>query len=272
MCTEELQTKDIAEILDYVSLDPEINLFITGDIGSFGIDGRHVRVKGFRDEDGRLSGVLLRYMDRNYIFYSRQGRVPCELVASVIREDNPSLRGVCLSGKSSLITAIAPFLSELHEEVTMMARCNEIKALAPSSALAEVRLLEEKDFNSYLDLIDNIAEFSSFRHNQTREEQRDSWVAASKRGSVTYGVFEDGLLVALASTTADTAESSMLVGVCTREGHRCHGYASLAVNALLRDRFAKGEKFLCLFYDNPLAGVIYHRFGFVDVASYSMLH
>jgi Predicted acetyltransferase len=271
MRTEELLTKDIPEILDYVSLDPEINLFITGDIGSFGIDGRHVRVKGFRQENGALAGVLLRYMDRNYIFYSRHGTVPSELIASVVRMDNPSLKGVCVSGKSSLINSIAPFLPELHEEVTMMARCNEVKALPPSSS-AEVRLLSEIDFDDYLGLIDNIAEFASFRHEESYDEQKDSWLASKKRGSATYGVYEKGLLVAIASSTADTAESAMLVGVCTREGYRCRGYASMAVNALLRDRFAKGKKFLCLFYDNPLAGAIYHRFGFVDIASYSMLH
>lgn len=272
MHLEELQPKDIKEILSYVSLDPEVNLFITGDILSFGIDGRHVRVKGLRDEKENLAGVLLRYMDRNYVFYSRLETLPGELIARAIKEDNASLQGVCLSGKSSLIRVIAPFLPELHEEATMMARCNEIKALAPSSPAAEVRLLGEKDFDSYAELIDGIAEFASFRQRQTREEQKDAWMAGSKRGSVTYGVFEKGLLVAVASSTADTADSAMLVGVCTKEGYRCRGYASIAVNALLRDRFAKGQKFLCLFYDNPQAGVIYHRFGFVDVASYSMLH
>jgi len=142
----------------------------------------------------------------------------------------------------------------------------------PPSSSADVRLLDEKDFDAHYDLLESIAEFAASISGQTREEQKDSWQAGLKRGSARYGVFENGLLVAVASSTADTAESAMLVGVCTREGYRRRGYASLAVNALLRDRFAKGEKFLCLFYDNPLAGAIYHRFGFVDVASYSMLH
>jgi len=79
-------------------------------------------------------------------------------------------------------------------------------------------------------------------------------LAGRAHGSLAIGVFQKGALVAMASTTADTEESSMLVSVCTRVGYRKRGYASLTVGNLLNDRFQKGEKLVCLFYDNPLAG------------------
>lgn len=43
------------------------------------------------------------------------------------------------------------------------------------------------------------------------------------------------------------------------------------VSALCRDNFAAGRQFLCLFYDNPAAGRIYHRIGFRDVGVYTIL-
>lgn len=40
---------------------------------------------------------------------------------------------------------------------------------------------------------------------------------------------------------------------------------------LCRDNFAAGRQFLCLFYDNPAAGRIYHRIGFRDVGVYTIM-
>ena len=267
----DLSQADTKIVSDYVSLEPELNLFISGDVESFGIDGRHVRVKGLFDVADALSGVLLRYMDRNYVFYSRREKIPGELIADSILADNPALKGVCLNGKASLIRQIAPFLPSLKEEVTMMARCDKARPLSrPAPSEAFVRPLKEADFHEYFSLIGTISEFSRSQKNE--EKERNDWIANLKRGSVAYGVFVEGGLLALASSTADTADSAMLVGVCTKEGFRRRGYASLAVSALLEDRFMKGDRFVCLFYDNPLAGRIYHKFGFVDVAPFTMLH
>ena len=56
-----------------------------------------------------------------------------------------------------------------------------------------------------------------------------------------------------------------------RPDARGRGYASAVVSALCRDNFAAGRQFLCLFYDNPAAGRIYHRIGFRDVGVYTIL-
>ena len=34
--------------------------------------------------------------------------------------------------------------------------------------------------------------------------------------------------------------------------------------------FAAGRRYLCLFYDNPAAGRIYHALGFADVGRFGM--
>lgn len=258
------------KVLAYVAPEPEVNLFISGDLRTFGLDNRTVSVRVYEKEDG-FAGILLRYRKHNYVFYTQESSFPFADISSFILKDNPTLKGVCLNGKTELIRPIVPFLSPLHLEETMMARCNELPVLPPFPRGVTVRVLaNRKDFLEAYALESTITEFAASL--QSEKEVVDGAIANAKRGSVNIGVFQGDLLVSLASTTADTAESAMLVGVCTREGYRQKGYASLAVGSLLQNRFQKGEKFVCLFYDNPLAGRIYHAFGFRDVASYSMLH
>lgn len=69
----------------------------------------------------------------------------------------------------------------------------------------------------------------------------------------------------------ENSESAMIVGVATAEGHRGKGYASAVVEALCRDCFERGKKYLCLFYDNPVASRIYNRIGFQELGEYGML-
>ena len=58
--------KDI--VLDYVSKDPNINLFIIGDIEQYGFDKEFQDVWGKFDNENNLIGVLLRYTN-NFIPY-----------------------------------------------------------------------------------------------------------------------------------------------------------------------------------------------------------
>jgi predicted GNAT family acetyltransferase len=265
-----LQSGEEPRVHALIASEPEVNLFISGDLANFGLDGKHVRIY-YHENGGASAGILLRYNDCNYVFYTQDKAFPFEDIATIIREENPSLKGVCLSGKSELIRPVVPFLAPLKLEETMMARCNRLKKPVPQVIGAEVRYLRhESEFKEAYELIAGIAEFDV----SSRGEKAtiDSYLAGAKRGAIVVGVYVQNTLVSIASTTADTEESAMLVGVATRLGYRQRGYASLSVSTLLKNRFEKGEKFLCLFYDNPLAGKIYHAFGFEDVAPYAMLH
>lgn len=261
---------DEKKVLSYVAPEPEVTLFISGDLLSFGLDGKHVRIHAY-EKAGVLSGILLRYMDHNYVFYTRESVFPYEEMAAIIKEENPTLQGVCVSGRSDLIRPLAPFLAPLSLEETMMARCNAVSPSFRIPAGAEVRFLSNKaEMHDVYALEITIAEFGVEKRSES--EVVDGLLASVKRGAFVVGVYADGMLVSCTSSTADSPLSSMLVGVMTRMGYREKGYASLAVGTLLKALFARGEKFACLFYDNPLAGRIYHGFGFADVAPYAMLH
>ena len=85
------------------------------------------------------------------------------------------------------------------------------------------------------------------------------------------GGFLNGNMISVASTSAENSESAMVVGVATVKEHRGKGYASAVVRALCQDCFERGKKYICLFYDNPVAGRIYNRIGFKELGEYGML-
>jgi predicted GNAT family acetyltransferase len=266
-----LTKKDEKQLLSYIADEPEVNLFISGDVYAYGLDGEIVAVWAYLDEKGSWLGVLLRYMKRDYVFYSRSDDFPVKEIASSIKRSNRSLKGVCLSGKKKLIDRFVPFLSPLKEESAMMARCDRV---SPSKkvldAKAKARLLGKSDFHDLFGLFKEIKEFATSSLDNEADSGR-RWAQSLSKGSAIIGVFVDKVLVATAGSTADSPAFSMLVGVATRPAYRRKGYASFAVQTLLENRFAQGQKFLCLFYDNPEAGRIYHKFGFADLDAYAML-
>lgn len=90
------------------------------------------------------------------------------------------------------------------------------------------------------------------------------------RGGHAFGVYDGDRLVALAETTAENSVSAMVVGVATLPGWRGRGFARACVHAAAAHSFAAGRRYLCLFYDNPAAGRIYHALGFADVGRFGM--
>ncbi len=64
--------------------------------------------------------------------------------------------------------------------------------------------------------------------------------------------------------------SAMIVGVCTDPEYRRRGYTSTIMTKLCYDLQQEG-KGACLFYDNPSAGTIYQRLGFVTIGKWSMI-
>jgi predicted GNAT family acetyltransferase len=79
-------------------------------------------------------------------------------------------------------------------------------------------LTRKEDFQAFYALEHQIVEFASSDHGE--KDQVDSLLADQKRGAICVGVYVGDTLVAVASTTADTSLSSMLVGVCTHPDYR----------------------------------------------------
>ncbi len=87
---------------------------------------------------------------------------------------------------------------------------------------------------------------------------------------VTLFIEEAGKVVSSVATTAETTKSAMVVSVATKEEARNKGYASALMMELMKEYLINKNKELCLFYDNPSAGKIYHRLGFETIGTWDM--
>ena len=145
--------------------------------------------------------------------------------------------------------------------------------LAGGAALPEgfsLRMLGPQDAQAVIGLEVQIDEFADSFRGVDREEKVEECRENLTRGGHAFGVYDGDRLVALAETTAENSVSAMVVGVATLPGWRGRGFARACVYAAAAHSFAAGRRYLCLFYDNPAAGRIYHALGFADVGRFGM--
>lgn len=259
-----LTKHDHDQLFSFLQKEPSFNLFIIGDIESFGYDADFQEIWGELDETGNLKAVLLRYYN-SFIPYA-QGDFDVEGFAVLIQQTN--VFPFILSGKSSIVERFEQWLTLGNKRVMYFCECdtdeyaNEYANQMDYSI--EIKKATLEDVDRIIELRQRIAEFATAP--RTRESLAKSLETKTGR---TYYIEQDGNMVASASTTAENSLSAMIVGVCTDEAHRQKGYASAIMTKLIQDLISEG-KTLCLFYDNPQAGSIYKRLGFRDIGTWTM--
>ena len=259
-----LTNADSAQALEYISSEPEMNLFIFGDIERFGLDGQTVEIYVNEKPDG-WDFLLLRYLE-SYILYSRSADYDAGAAADFLsgREVN------ILSGKSDLLEKILPHIPGRHGQRTYMARLEKVLRLPDPPAGCEFRRLGPEDAAQIVAFYRQIEEFSATyagREEKAVEEQRVSLA----NGGRCWGAFLDGKLSAAAASSAENSVSAMIVGVATLPEARARGLASSLVSMLCAELLGEGKEFICLFYDNPAAGSIYRKIGFREIGGYMMV-
>ena len=77
-------------------------------------------------------------------------------------------------------------------------------------------------------------------------------------------------MICTAQTAAENSKSAMVVSVATRKDYRCQGLMTQVLSKLCQDLLNE-QKTLCLFYDNPEAGAVYHNLGFKTIVKWKMI-
>jgi predicted GNAT family acetyltransferase len=261
-CTE----ADRRDILDYISREPEMNLFVFGDIEAFGLEDGPVHVY-VPEKDGEWDCLILQYFDF-YNVYSHKAVYNAAAVAEFLA----GRRLKSVSGKREQVEQLALYFPKLNVQTTYMSRCDGVLVRDVPPRDAEVRQLGADDAEEVTRLLSEIEEFApNFRGENAFAESVEQNRVNVEKGGLLYGVYCGGILAATAQTSAANSQSAMVVCVAARSEFRGRGYATAAVEELCRASFAQGKKFLCLYYDNPAAGRIYHRIGFHEIGQYAMM-
>jgi len=256
-----LTKNDEELVLTFLSVEPSINLFILGDIEAFGFGTDFQELWGEFDYDGRIKAVLLRFY-QSFIPYAK-GEFDVNGFVSIIKSYS---KPILLSGKSDIVEKFEQFedLNLGEKKITYFAECRSDIHLNLNTVELEIKKAGLDDVDQIIDLRSTIKEF------HIRSDARDMLVKSMETNTArTYYTEENGIFTSCVSTTAENSHSAMIVGVCTRNDYRRKGLATAIMKKLFKDVLAEG-KVLCLFYDNPEAGRIYKRLGFMDIGMWTM--
>ena len=261
---EKLREENRAEVETYIAAEPEYNVFVQGDLENYGFDSQTVEIFGARDADGALCALLLRYFS-NYCLCAGDA-APVEELAAFLQAHGAKY----LSGKEAHVAAVAARIPGWKVRGTYLARMDGMDGGAALPEGFSLRILGAEDAQAVIALEVQIEEFADSFRDADRAEKVEECRENLTRGGHAFGVYEGDRLVALAETTAENSVSAMVIGVATLPSWRGRGFARACVHAAAAHSFAAGRRYLCLFYDNPAAGRIYHALGFADVGRFGM--
>lgn len=256
-----LTESDRQMTLDFLRPEAAINLFFIGDIEQDGFDKDFQEFWGSINEEGQLRGVLLRY-DTNYVPYSPFADFDYTPFIELIKKDDKHRQ---ISGKGSIIAHFKETFPDFHCRDTYF--CQLTEAPTPKPCAFEIKKATIKDAPRICELLNEIEEFSAIPTDVEQVER----VLKSGCGRMYYTESEEGILQNVVQTTAENSLSAMVVGVATRKAYRHQGLMNSCLSKLCYDLVHNEKKSLCLFYNNPEAGKIYHKLGFQTIDTWVML-
>ncbi|WNS44959.1 GNAT family N-acetyltransferase [Paenibacillus sp. MMS20-IR301] len=260
-----LNEADRAPLMTLLQQNPAINLYIIGDVENFGMEQPFMELWGETDEPGGpVKAVMMRYYG-SYICYA-DGPFDVEGFAELLSAaDNADM----LSGSTEVVgqfSKIISFSTEKHMYFAELKSLNE-RIYAAASPPGEFQTAAPQDVEDICSLTDQIVEFSG-----SSADSRQSLHTTLETGTGrTYFMTKNGQTAVTASTAAENSMSAMVIAVATHPDYRGQGLATRVVARLCADVLAEGKS-LCLFYNNPKAGLIYKKLGFSDIGTWSMLY
>ena len=242
--------------MDYCLAEPNINLFILGDIKNFGFESP-IQDVWYQTRQGKISGVALRHHD-NLIIYSQKLNMDFQDVTQLLK-----IRKIrIISGKGIVLDRLLPFLqnSYIRREMQFCELANVENVLKETR---EVFVATEADAMEIAEAYGQIEEFTGLYASDVSQRYEQIINRIRSKEGIHMGFKVNGKIVSHANSAAETTVSGMLGGIMTLPEYRNRGLASKVVSALCKDLGQRGKS-ACLFHSNPNAGRIFNRLGFQD--------
>lgn len=257
----QLKEADRQAILNYLYQEQNYNIFAIGDIEHFGFNQSFQHVYATFDDANQITSMFLCYR-KNGIFYTSSDQ-PFEPYKHLIEEHNLQF----FSLKTDLADSVRGYLEGWKQSVMYFCAYSHTTPVESIESTEDVVLLHsDDDFGALYEMMIQIDEFG------IKREQKEEYIEGKQKSvqmGKTLAIWDNAIIVSTAATTAETTKNAMVVGVATLPQYRNKGYASMLMIALQR-YYKSMEKDLCLFFDNPKAGSIYHRIGFKDTGMWTM--
>ncbi len=258
-----LEEKDRESVLAFLYDEPEVNLYLIGDIYNSGFDNEHQQLYGeFRD--GAYHAVMGR--NRSQItYYAKSTDFNKEWIDIFNRFDF-----LFLAAKEKLIQPIKPFYPDMKEDKMDFMKST---TFSPDTDIdySEIKILKTEDeAKKVYDLLATIEELYTV-HKKTEEEYIKYLLDNSGENGTTVYIERNNEVIACASAVFESKKSAMIVNVATHNEHRKKGLGKKVFHFLVDLYVNHKKKTLCLYYDDPRAEQLYKNMGFVDMERWSML-
>ncbi len=251
---------DLPGILTFAGKEPELNLFVVGDLEFYGLDHDFIDVWINADFQTMPKTILLRYY-RNYHLYSETNDYDREEALALIH----SYDGAFLNCSARCFDYLRAFIPPGCEIRPMkMARMRQL--IEPPFPLIPARMGDPADAESILRSMFQIKEFHSLISKRIEDRIPLLKEKMAEGFSTHFIVVKDGVVIANANTSAISHNAAMIAGVFTLPEYRERGLATSVVARLCRYLLDCGVVPV-LFFENPKAATIYHRLGFFDFAN-----
>ncbi|MDB8789678.1 GNAT family N-acetyltransferase [Romboutsia sp. 1001216sp1] len=244
------------KVVDYLSKEPEFNLFIVGDIERFGYDNSFFSVWADIDRSGNIEGVLVKYLD--FLTFYSHSKFNVKRFSNFIDK----LDYTEISGKTACLEKFEKNLNINRKRIVSFCKLLTTKNLENTMKSANVKKIRFGNIGKVVKLYEVIEEFE----NTTVENIKN--LLKTGRG---YYIPCDKQVVAMAKSTLESQKYGLIVGVGTHPNYRNKGYATVCISKLCRELLEEG-KIPCLFYDNEEAGKIYRKLGFKEIGKWSIYY
>ncbi|UWD47808.1 GNAT family N-acetyltransferase [Clostridioides difficile] len=244
----------------YVSHEESLNLFIIGYVENYGFSSDSQEVWS-QTKEGSITSIILKNKS-TLIIYSLENNFDVEEMESHIK----GLDIESISGKKCVIDRLVSMYKDFYEKLdNKFCILRKIKEL-DFSTMNEYKI--EKAYEKDIDEIGKLLNKSGYKVSPNYIEARKEYL---KEGNVrAYFIKDNNTMISTVSTGMETSFLAMIVSVSTDKEHRKKGFASYMVYNLSKELLAEG-KIPCLFYNNEIAGKIYHNIGYEEINEWTIL-
>lgn len=242
---------DAEKLLEYLYKNKEFNLFLIGDIENFGIENDNLEI--YIDIDNKIHSVYLRYYN-NLCLVSYENKLDLNFINKTFIETG-------LVSNMSLEKTLADIYNfqSFNQRDFYFAALNKVSIFMDTPDVIQIKADEVESYLKETELV--------FKTKGNLESTKAELNANSKH---IFAIKKNNRLISGASTSAESKELAMIIGVYTLEEFRRKGLAQQCVFALC-DKMTREGKTVCLFYDNPNAAKLYKKIGFKDIGMFSKL-
>ena len=249
-------------MLRYPRREPEFNIFLIGDLLSYGLSSRAARFFVL-ERAGKCQAVLMRHSadgESLHVYAPRPISDP-DPIASWMRRFMLRRRECGLLGKSEIVRplieriGIKPSVDEPH----LFAVCRKLRAQTPAAwPIERANVSDAKELAALIS--------AALQPQDSTQLARS--ISSGRRVVALAREPRHGRIVCTASRVAGTDSAAMIIAVATHPRYRHRGLASACVADLVRE-LHREKKAAALFYHSPVAGDLYRRMGFRDMGGWT---